>query len=585
MKISIIVPSYNEAAILKPAVQRLQSLAGDFEIIVVDGGSVDHSPDLARELNAAVFCAPLGRGTQMNAGASHATGDVLLFLHIDTTLPENTYALIADALKDQRVQGGCFRLRFDHDLGALRWCSLITRLRYPLLHYGDSGYFIRARTFTDLGGYTDYPLMEDIEFWLRFTKRFSYVVLKEAVVTSARRFLREGIFKRQLTNIVLVSLYLLGVSPQRLAAYYRNADDKQPNQFSTRLKRIAEKIWYPIRTLWHWTYSNIHLIGQTYYVLDFMKLHKLNARELDPQHPWVTGLIPGTNAYVWDKNIVFASPRKSNWLEAPEPDEEIAMRLGKFLSLMVKHSSVPDPELPQGSKRRMPHGVNYIHGSIHYNGGLLLFNDFADAMSYISDPKFIKEMKRFGRIEKRELTIVLRERVYDPEEFAWFVTFVRSHVPWFANGNGPTTKRVLFGTPSPYAAVNPINGSWVKDLQLLYRKQAKTIARPPITARYFQGAYKGSQTEYTFLERFHAWAQHVQIMLKGFQGGLVFTSRKKIEPENFRKYVETNGEWRASYSVSHPFSSIERVRARRLQRPGNPPDNVLGVAGNAANVG
>ncbi len=587
MKISIIIPAYNERETIAATLNAISDTRENVEIIVVDGGSSDGTPHIAASLGVRCLSASRGRASQMNAGAASATGDVLLFLHADTFLPSNFETLITNALSDPGVAGGCFRLQFDCDRGLLHLCSLSTRFSAPLLHYGDSAYFVRADVFKELGGYrADFPIMEDVDFFLRMTKSHKHVILNANVISSARRFKRDGVVRRQLINILLVTLFLLGVHPRDLSRFYDRNQAVRGSALSPKIGSLVQKLWYSVRTFWHWTYSNAHLVGQTYYVLDFMKLHSLRACELPPTHPWVTGVMPNSREVVWDKNIVYASQRKSRWLEEPESDEAIAVRLGRFLSLMVRHSVVPIPELPQGSKRRMPHGVNYIHGSIHYNGGLLIFNDFADGMRHISDTAFVREMKRFAREQRRELTIVLRERSFDPEEFAWFVTFVRSHIPWFANGNGPTQKRVLFGTPSPYAAVNPINGSWVKDLQLLYRKQIDAIVRPPISSTYFTEEYCGTQTDYTFLERFHAWAQHVQIRSKGFQGGLVFTSRRRIEPENYRKYQETDGLWRASYPVSHPFARIERVRARRQHLlADNASSDVRAIARNAANAG
>jgi rSAM/selenodomain-associated transferase 2 len=566
MTISIIIPTLNECASIGATLKSVAALAADCEVIVVDGGSVDGTQQVVASFGYRCCSSPRGRAAQMNSGAAHATGDILLFLHADTTLPQGFDSNIRNALANSDIAGGCFRLQFDCDQSFLRLCSWSTRFKLPMLHYGDSAYFVRAEVFATLGGYcVEFPIMEDIDFFLRLTRSFNHVVLDAAVVTSARRFLKDGTTRRQLTNMVLVSLFLLGVHPRRLARFYTHILPSAPSHGLSPLRVIPQKLLYIYHTLWHWAYSNIHLIGQTYYVVDFMKLHKLRAGELQPSHPWVTGYLPNSSDVVWDKNIVYASEEKSDWIQEPESDSAIAVRLGRFLALMVKRSTASTPELPQGSKRRMPHGVNYIHGSIHYNGGLLIFNDFADGIHHLSDTRFVKEMKRFVRMERRELTLVLRERCYDPEEFAWFVTFVRAHIPWFANGNGPTQKRVLFGTPSPYAAVNPINGSWVRDLQLLSRGDVESIVRPPITAPYFRERYNGTQADFTFLERFHAWAQHLQILAKGFQGGLVFTSRKKIEPENYKKYRETNGLWRASYRISHPFARIKSVRARRVQ--------------------
>ena len=327
-----------------------------------------------------------------------------------------------------------------------------------------------------------------------------------------------------------------------------------------------DRVRYLARLLWCWSYSNLHMLKQTLNVLDFMWLHPVRPGLLPDDHPWLTGKVPGTSEEVWGQNIVVASPRGRAWSGVPpEDDARIAARVGRFLASMVERSNVVDPEIPQGKSRRMPHAVNYIHGTVHYNGGFVLFDDFEDAMFHLSDPRFAREFVRFARAEKRELTIVLRERTYDPEEYAWFLSFVRARLPWYANANGPTKKRVLHGTPSPYPAVNPINGSWIDDVKDLQRGRMDELARPPLrTSAYFRGDYRGHQREFTFLERFHAWAQYLVTRVKGFQGGLVFTRRKKIEPENWERYLATGGKWRSGHDISHPFTRISAARARRV---------------------
>ncbi|NNE13640.1 MAG: hypothetical protein HKN51_01605 [Saprospiraceae bacterium] len=237
-----------------------------------------------------------------------------------------------------------------------------------------------------------------------------------------------------------------------------------------------------------------------------------------------------------------------------------------FLAAMVRRSNESEPELPQGRKRRMPHAVNYIHGSVHYNSGFLIFNDFKDAMYYFSDRNFVKELHRFTKKENREHTVIFRERNYDPEDYAWFLSFLRSHLRWYANANGPAKKRVLHGTPSPYPVINPINGNWITDVSNIQKEKMDKLVKPEISSsEYFNGDYCGNQSEYTFMERFHAWGQHVVTTAKGFQGGLVFTNRKKIEPHNWETFQKTNGQWRASYAISHPFKSIEKARADRSE--------------------
>jgi hypothetical protein len=331
---------------------------------------------------------------------------------------------------------------------------------------------------------------------------------------------------------------------------------------------VRERLLNPVRTVWHWVYSNLHLALQSYHVLDAMAFRALGPGLLPPDHPWATGMNPETGRPIWPENLVFASPPARMWRgPPPEADAAIVTRVGQFLAGMVQRS-LREPEVPHGPRRRMPHGVNYLHGSIHYNGGFAVFNDFADGRLHLSDPAFTREVRRFARDERRELTLVFRERSYAPEEYAWFVAFVRARLPWYANGNGPTKKRVLWGTPSPYAAVNPINGTWAADVRALRRGRLDALARPPIRpGTYFRGCYRGWQADYTFLERFHAWAQSLLIRGKGFQGNLAFTRRRTIEPQRWLEYRLGEPGWETSYPVPHPFAPIDRVRRRRLGVP------------------
>lgn len=314
-------------------------------------------------------------------------------------------------------------------------------------------------------------------------------------------------------------------------------------------------------TVWHWVASNVHNAYVTSRVLDFMFVHRLGAGRLTADHPWATGLRVEDGTPIWPHNILYASPRRRAWTgPEPEPDETIVRRIGAFMAGMVQRSTVADPEIPQGPRRRMPHAVNLLHGTILYNGVFLIFDDFLDGRYHLSDRRFVSEIRRFAREEKREITVVLRERRYDPTEFAWFVTFLRSRVPWYANPNGPTPKRVLWGTPSPYAAVNPINGSWIGDVWHLTKPDGEPPVRPVVEpGRYFQGEFRGNQPEYPFLVRFHAWVSYWFVALRGFQGGMLFTRRKRIEPENWKKYQESNGTWRPGYAVPHPFQRRRRA--------------------------
>lgn len=339
------------------------------------------------------------------------------------------------------------------------------------------------------------------------------------------------------------------------------------------LARFAPRRWTDelrdtARTLWHWVFSNVHNLYESYKVVELSHLRRLPTGLLTPDHPWATGLCPEDGEPIWTRNVVFASPRRSAASGGEhDADDVIVTRIGRFLSAMVRKSTGSAPEIPQGPKRRMPHAVNYLHGSIHYNGGFLIFNDFLDAKVYLSDRSFVREIRRFAREERRELTLVIREREFDPEEYAWFVTYVRSQLPWWANGNGPSEKRVLWGTPSPYLAVNPINGSWVRDTERLAGWRRDPPIRPPIApGRYFQGSYRGNQPGYPFLVRFHAWAIFQIISAKGFQSNLAFTSRKRIEPERWEAHRRGEGGGPAIHAVGSPFAR-RQASQRSLAKP------------------
>ena len=219
MKISVIIPALNEAANIAACVSSVENQKGDFEIIVVDGGSTDQTVELIRS-RALVVTSPRGRAVQMKAGARNASGDALLFLHADSCLHPDALVRLREALADSRVAGGTFTLKFDSEKLALKFYAAFTRLKFRYLHYGDQGIFVRRKTFEQLGGYKEMPLMEDIDFLSRLRRKGRVVLINLPVTTSARRFLKRGPVQQQLLNTFLVSCYLLGVKPATLSRMY-----------------------------------------------------------------------------------------------------------------------------------------------------------------------------------------------------------------------------------------------------------------------------------------------------------------------------------------------------------------------------
>jgi rSAM/selenodomain-associated transferase 2 len=220
---SIIIPTLNEATTIRDVAASLARLTGEFEVIVTDGGSLDGTLELARECGLQVLSAPSGRGQQMNAGARLARGDVLLFLHADTRLPEDAFELIQQALRNPKVCGGNFSLIFS---GKTREARVLTKI-YPLLRlcgmcYGDSAIFIRRSVFESLGGYRDYSLFEDLDLYQRMKRVGQFMRLDACATTSSRRF--EGRFIRTFALwSFLQLLYWLGVNANILQRLYKPA--------------------------------------------------------------------------------------------------------------------------------------------------------------------------------------------------------------------------------------------------------------------------------------------------------------------------------------------------------------------------
>lgn len=218
--IAVIVPVLNEAETIGALIDDLKAQAF-FEIIVVDGGSTDGTNAIVASKNVCLIATRRGRGLQLNAGAYAAHAQLLLFLHADTRLPAEAARHIRATLSDARVSAGCFRLSFDARHPLLRlyaWASGVDSL---FTTFGDQAYFVRADDFRAVGGFPDWPFLEDVAFRRRMKRRGSLVKTRARVVTSARRFHADGVLRRQLLNTAILLAYLAGVSPERLARWYR----------------------------------------------------------------------------------------------------------------------------------------------------------------------------------------------------------------------------------------------------------------------------------------------------------------------------------------------------------------------------
>ncbi len=225
MLFSIIVPVLNEEAVLEDQLICLtrQCTHHECEVLIVDGESHDGTGEIAKRYGK-VIAALRGRAKQMNAGAAAASGDVLMFLHADTSLPDNPFCAIESALASPGVVAGAFRLCFTCERWPYRLVAFTTNLRSQVrtVFTGDQAYFMRAARFKAVGGYPDQPLMEDLEIMRRLRTFGKMVLLPQCVTTSARRHEKIGLLKCVLFLWYVRTLSRFGVSPARLQGIYVN---------------------------------------------------------------------------------------------------------------------------------------------------------------------------------------------------------------------------------------------------------------------------------------------------------------------------------------------------------------------------
>jgi len=220
-KISVIIPTLNEAANIGGLLDAVRAGDPEVEIIVVDGGSVDDTVSIARRHGTIVALSPAGRGSQMHLGASKAGGDTLWFLHADSFFSPGTLSEIETALEDQAVVGGNLTIRFAGDSRPARFMTwFYPHLRKLGLMYGDSGIFVRRVDYERIGGFKPLPLFEDVDLIARLRKIGKLVNVKAEIVTSSRRFENRAFTPVFVRWVAFQCLYWFGISPRWLAKYY-----------------------------------------------------------------------------------------------------------------------------------------------------------------------------------------------------------------------------------------------------------------------------------------------------------------------------------------------------------------------------
>ena len=225
VKFSIIVPVFHEGERISDLIEYLNRLDSDknLEIIVVDGA---HEKDTLRAIDGnhvIKISSEKGRAKQMNAGASVAKGQILIFLHADTELPLLALKKIDSIMERKEYVGGAFDLGIKSDKFIFKVIGTLSSLRSRLnrIPFGDQAVFIRNEYFNRIGGYKEIPLMEDVELMRRIKKSRNKIwIFYERAMTSPRRWEKEGVMYCTLRNWTLQALYFLGISPYRLARFY-----------------------------------------------------------------------------------------------------------------------------------------------------------------------------------------------------------------------------------------------------------------------------------------------------------------------------------------------------------------------------
>ncbi|MFA5117290.1 MAG: TIGR04283 family arsenosugar biosynthesis glycosyltransferase [Candidatus Omnitrophota bacterium] len=221
--VSIIVPLYNEENVLLKNSARFEGLSRAGELIFSDGASSDRSVDIAGKHGKVVY-APIGRAAQMNQGAFHAKGDILLFLHADTIIAPDSLAAIEKSIIEDGFIGGCFTQEIDNNAFIYRLIAGQGNLRARLSKefYGDQGIFVKKDAFLSIGGFPEVPILEDVLFTRKLRDRGKTIVLADKILVSARRWENNGVIRTAVLYNLIIILFRLKVPLHKIKRLYED---------------------------------------------------------------------------------------------------------------------------------------------------------------------------------------------------------------------------------------------------------------------------------------------------------------------------------------------------------------------------
>lgn len=224
MAISIIIPTLNEEENIRKLLDNLKNLNGDFEVIFSDGGSLDKTLDIIKDFgNYKIIKSDRGRAKQLNNGAKESNNDILFFLHADSIIEENALIKIEDFIKNGN-KVGCLKIKFDSKKILMNIFAVLSNLRvkYRNIAFGDQGIFIEKKFFEDIGMFEDIPLMEDYKLSIKLKSICRIKYIDSYIISSSRRFEKNGIIKTALLMQKLQYMFRKGISIDKIANIYNS---------------------------------------------------------------------------------------------------------------------------------------------------------------------------------------------------------------------------------------------------------------------------------------------------------------------------------------------------------------------------
>ncbi|TXJ20102.1 glycosyltransferase [Brachyspira aalborgi] len=224
MAVSIIIPTLNEEENIENLLNNLKSLKGDFEVIFSDGGSLDKTIEIIKNFgDYKIIKSERGRAKQLNNGAKESNKDILLFLHADSIIEEDVLIKVENFIKNGN-KAGCLKIKFDSKKIIMRLFAILSNLRvkYRNIAFGDQGIFIEKKLFEDIGMFDDIPIMEDYKLSIKLKNVFPIKYIDSYIISSSRRFEKNGILKTALLMQKLQYMFRRGVSIDKIANIYNS---------------------------------------------------------------------------------------------------------------------------------------------------------------------------------------------------------------------------------------------------------------------------------------------------------------------------------------------------------------------------